>query len=204
MCPELGIITGYLKNRPGIICKTYFDENDNYSLAEHAPWLSFFIGEKDASLDRKEMFRASLSIAFQPAKTDTFEKYYSGFSAFEKWIEELERHSILLKAHDFQEHEVNLTMVISLLDSRRAASDYLIMMNKSHPMNKGALIIDNYKKEVALLDTLFRNVLPAYDSGQKEWTADILKKQMDTLSQILEIEQESIGFIEEELKTFVY
>ena len=50
--PEWGIITGYLKNRPGIVCRTYFDESPQYSLAEHAPWLSFFIGDKGDPLER--------------------------------------------------------------------------------------------------------------------------------------------------------
>jgi len=33
---------------------------------------------------------------------------------------------------------------------------------------------------------------------------EIIKKQVDTLSQILEIEKETIGLVEAELKTFVY
>jgi hypothetical protein len=46
VCAEWGIITGHLKNKPGILCQTYFDKTDEYSLAEQAPWLSFFIKEK--------------------------------------------------------------------------------------------------------------------------------------------------------------
>jgi len=37
VCPEWGVITGYLKGQPGILCRTCFDESDTYSLAEHAP-----------------------------------------------------------------------------------------------------------------------------------------------------------------------
>ena len=40
--PERGIITGYLKNKPGILCRTYYDESDEYSLAEHAPFAVIF------------------------------------------------------------------------------------------------------------------------------------------------------------------
>jgi len=77
-------------------------------------------------------------------------------------------------------------------------------MNKSQTINSGEKIIDNYRKEVRLLEDLVRKVLPSYDSGQKEWTSDIISKQVNTLSQLLSLEKESIGLIEEELKTFVY
>jgi len=79
VCPEWGIITGYLKNQPGILCRTYFDESDEYSLAEHAPWLSFFIGEKGRPLDEDKLFKNSLKIAVLLAKTEKFGDYLSGF-----------------------------------------------------------------------------------------------------------------------------
>ena len=204
MCPEWGIITGYLKKQPGIICRTYYDDDDNYSMAEHAPWLSFFIGEKGEALKRGVMFRDSLNIAVQLAKTDAFDQYYSGFQALEKWMDALNRHSSKLKEGVFEEHEVNLTLVIGLLDSRRAAIEYLHLMNRNHALNSGDIIIDNYKKEAAILENLLGKVLPSFDTGQKEWTAEIIKKQVDTLSQVLELEEDTIVLIEEELKTFVY
>lgn len=80
--PEWGIITGYLKNRPGLLCRTYFDESDEYSYAEHAPWLSFFIGEKGNPL-KEDLFTNALKIAVQLAETDAFGEYKSGFSAFQ-------------------------------------------------------------------------------------------------------------------------
>jgi len=66
-------------------------------------------------------------------------------------------------------------------------------------MKRGDLIIDNYKKEVYLLKDLARNVLPSFDSKKKDWTKDIVNKQVDILSQILSIEKETIDLIEEEL-----
>jgi len=201
--PVWGVITGYLKKRPGIVCRTYFDESPQYSLAEHAPWLSFFIGDKGAPLERTELFLNSLGIAVELASTPAFEQYYSGFNALEKWIEELKRHSLLLKTGDFQEHEVNLTMVYNLMDTRRAAVEYLVMMNLSHSISKGEKIIGNYGNELRLLEDLVRKVLPSYDSGQKEWTPEIINKQVDALTRFLELEKESIGLIEEALKTFV-
>jgi len=202
--PVWGVITGYLKKQPGILCRTYFDEGSRYSLAEHAPWLSFFIGKKGSSLESHVLYKNSLVIAVELATTSSFEKYNSGFTAFEKWMDELKRHSKLLKAGAFEEHEVNLTMVYNLLDARRAAHEYLVLMNNRHPIQRGKMIKDNYRKELSLLEDLVNTVLPSYDTGQKEWTSDIISKQVDVLRQILDLEKESISWMEEELKTFVY
>jgi hypothetical protein len=201
--PVWGVITGYLKSRPGIVCRTYFDESPQYSLAEHAPWLSFFIGDKGDPLKKTELFKNSLGIAAELANTPAFEQYYSGFNAIEKWIDELNRHSLLLKTGSFEEHEVNLTMIYNLMDARRAAVDYLVMMNLSQTISIDEKIIENYRKEVRLLEDLVRNVLPSYDSGQKEWTSDIISKQVDALTRLLRLEKETIVLIEEEFKTFV-
>jgi len=198
VCPEWGLITGYLKNRPGILCRTYFDKSDEYSLAEHAPWLSFFIGEKGQPLDEDELFINSLKIAVQLAKTDEFGKYKSGFSAFEKWIEELKKQLASIKSKKFEEHEVNLTIFYYLLDSRQAAVRYLASMNDK--MKKGYLILDNYMEEVELLKNTQKNILPSFESEPKNWTEDILNKQIDILTQILKIEKENIELFEEELK----
>lgn len=197
VCPEWGIITGYLKNKPGILCRTYFDESDEYSLAEHAPWLSFFIGDKGKPLDEDELFKNYLKIAVQLARTDEFGEYKSGYSAFNKWIDELKKHSISIKTKLFAEYEVNLTIFNYLLDSRRAAVKFLISMNGM--MKKGELIVDIYKREVEILENTKKNILPSFDSKPKSWTKNIIKKQIDILSQTLVLEKEAIELIQEEL-----
>lgn len=198
VCPEWGIITGYLKNRPGILCRTYFDETDEYSLAERAPWLTFFIGEKGKTMDTEVIFKNSLKIAIQLAKTDEFESYKSGYSAFEKWIKELEKHSLSIKTKVFEEHEVNLTIFNYLLDSRQAAVGYLASMKDK--MKQGALIIENYQQEVDLLREAQKNILPSFNSEPKSWTEDILNKQINVLTQIIMIEKENIDLFEDELE----
>lgn len=202
--PVWGVITGYLKNRPGILCRTYFDESAQYSLAEHAPWLSFFIEDKRKSLESQELFQNSLAIAVELARTSSFEQYFGGFNAFEMWINELNRHSLLIRYGAFEEHEVNLTLLYNLLDARRAAVTYLEEMNNKHPLQRGKMIIANYSKVLGLLDELANSELPPYDAGKEKWTPKIIGQQVDVLSQIKDLEKESIAWMEEELKTFVY
>jgi hypothetical protein len=200
VCPEWGIITGYLKEKPGILCRTFFDTSDEYSLAERAPWLTFFISEKKESLEDDVLFKNSIKIAIQLAKTVEFEEYKSGFSAFEIWIEKLKKHSDSNKTKMFEEYEVNSTIFKYLLDSRQAAVGYLTLMNKDNAMKSGDLIIENYKKEVDLLKDLESNVLPSFDSIKENWTKDIINRQVDILNQALSIEKETIDLIEQEIK----
>lgn len=196
VCPEWGIITGYLKDRPGILCRTYFDESEDYSLAEHAPWLSFFIGDKKESLDTKDLVINSLKIAIQLAETDSFENYYSGFAAFIKWNEVLKKYSDSKKK--FDKIEENWTLFNILLDSRRSAYKYLDWCVDIVDLKNGKEIIENYKREMIILSDLQENILPDHNSKPKEWTPEILSKQIDCLTKALEIERENIELIEKE------
>jgi hypothetical protein len=187
---EWGIITGYLKNKPGILCRTYFDKTDEYTEAERAPWLSFFIGEKNKSQDEASLFKNSLEIAVQLAGTYKFEEYYSGFNAFDKWI-------VLLKVKPFKEHEVNLTIFNTLIDARQAAVRYLTLMKTK--MKNGEQIINQYQKEVDLLKLARTNILPSFEDKAQNWTRDIVDQQIDILNQALQIEKEAIGLIKNEI-----
>jgi hypothetical protein len=149
-------------------------------------------------LENDELFTNSLKIAVQLAKTDKFEEYKSGYSAFKKWIEELKKQLESIKTLVFKEYEVNLTIFNYLLDSRRAAVGYLNLMNDK--MKRGDLIIDNYKKEVELLAETQKNIIPSFNTITNSWTADIINKQVDILTQVLSIEKKSIKLFEEELK----
>ncbi len=172
---------------------------DDYSLAEHAPWLTFFSGEKGEAPDKEKLFKNSLEIAVQLAKTDQFDEYKSGFGAFEKWIEQLNKQSDSKKIKTFEEHEINSTIFNYLADSHQAAIGYLTSENKENKMNRGHLIINNYTREVDLLKDARKNVLPSYDSGSETWTSDIISKEINVFTQVLSIENETIYLIEEEL-----
>jgi hypothetical protein len=197
---EWGIITGYLKNRPGILCRTYFDESEEYSLAEHAPWLSFFIREKKDSLDKNDLISNSLKIAVQLAKTDVFEDYYSGFNGFKKWIKTLGKYINTSKNIRFDKTEENWTLFNSLLDSRRSAANYIENYCDTINIETSRKIADNYKNEVRLLSDLKDKILPKIDTKTKDWTNDIIYKLVDCLTKVFEIEKKNIVLIENELK----
>ncbi len=200
VCPVWGVITGYLKHKPGIICRTYFDETEDYSLAERVPWLTFFFFYREESMDIRKIYNNSLEIAIQLAMTNSYNEYLSGFSALEKWIEELEKFLQSTSVKVFEEYEVNLTLFDCLLDTRQAAVKYLTILNDSDIVKNGSLIIENYKKEVEILKDTKVNILPSFDSKPTKWTKNILSKQINTLNQVLILEKESIELITDEIK----
>jgi hypothetical protein len=193
--PDWGIITGYLKTKPGILCRTYFDHAADYSLAEHAPWLSYFPGNRKKPLDRELFFRKALETAVQMATTEAFGDYKSGFAAFKKWILNLKEQAQSEKL--FKEYEVNLLLFCNLLDCRQAAFKFLITMNDL--LKNGNSIIRQYQKECELLKQGQKFVLPSYHSKPKDWTKQIIHQQIDILASVFALEKKVIRMIQSEL-----
>jgi hypothetical protein len=178
------------------LCRTYFDLSDDYSLADHAPWLSFFIGEKKESPKDDTLLTNSLKLAIQLAKTDYFEKYKSGFSAYEYWTHALRNYSVSYGKKGFEHHEVNFTLFNNLLDARKAAVGYLTSIRVSEKLLEGIQILKGYQTLVDLLDETQQNLLPSFASGQESWNAELLTKQAQVLEQAAALEKEIISRLE--------
>jgi hypothetical protein len=180
-----------------LLCRTYYDDTDDFTLAQHAPWLSFFINKKREALSEEDLFKNSLEIAVRLAETEKFEEYFSGFSAFEFWINEIEKYASKSSPQKFDVHEIQSILLIYLMDSRRSACNYITEMNNSYRINEADKIIDNYRNEVKLLEDLHQNVIPPYNSKPEDWTKEILNKQIDSLHKVLDLEKQSIQKIKE-------
>jgi hypothetical protein len=196
-CPEWGIITGYLKNKAGLLCRTYFDESDAYSRAERAPWLSMFIAGKQGSTGRsdKDLPGIALRQALMLLGTDQFGEYASGISAYDYWIGELQemqrgserdRLARILK--------VNRMLLGILRDARRSAYNFLVeTLPEGFP--NGPEITDKYRMLYRLLDDSLGNELPASEADPGQWTGGIIETQIGLLNRILELEREATGLI---------
>jgi hypothetical protein len=197
---EWGIVTGYLKNEPGILCRTFNDESEEYSTARHAPWLTFFISDKKTDNTSDDLFSRSLEFAVLLARASKFEEYYSGFAAYEKWIEKIFQ---LAKRHDSEDikHTMEIHFILwnSLLDSRRAAFNYLVSADADKKLISGDKIIGCYEKILGILEN------PPQLSGQDKsrdsstGISEMIRNQAEVLNQAYLIEQEAIHLIEKEL-----
>ena len=205
VCPEWGIITGYLKERPGLLCRTFFDEADAYSRANRAPWLSLFLnGQQEPQVPRGESPERSLQQAIHLADTDQFGEYASGFSAYEYWIGELEDLDGISDRKRFGEIiGVNRMLLNLLCDARRSAYRFLGGIGIRDQIPRGGEIADRYDALGTLLEEAIANRLPhageqpAKWSGADAgiWSGKILERQIALLTEVMELEREAIGLI---------
>jgi hypothetical protein len=195
---DWGIITGYLKNEPGILCRTFYDETKEYSLAIRAPWLNFFIREKKNGMASDELFINSLKIALRLANTRKFEEYYNGFAAYEIWIRRLKSAVKSFNQKDLaQVMEIHFIIQNALLDSRRSAVKYLSAEKAAEKLQKGEQIVENYREIVQLLESSNTN-LGQYGSLTREKQMEtIIHDQANTLSKVYDLEKQNILLIKQ-------
>ena len=204
-CPEWGLITGYLKDRPGLLCRTFFDEPDSYSRADRAPWLSLFIaGKQESRIPEEQLLENSLRQAILLADTDQFGEYASGFSAYEYWIGELQELAGTPDRERLGEIiGVNRMLFHLLYDARRSAHQFFQETGLRDHFSRGREIAGRYGALGDLLLDALDNRLtrtghdPAICTAEDsaEWTVEVLHRQIALLQDALDLEREAIGLI---------
>ena len=130
------------------------------------------------------------------AKTDSFENYKSGFSAFKHWIEHVK--SYITSEKKFEPYEVNLTLLYVLADARHAAFSYLEEEENNFQLKHHKTIVNNYKKEYEQLKALI-DILPDFEESVDTWTNNTLTEQIQVIRNVAEIEKNTIELLEESL-----
>jgi hypothetical protein len=183
------------------LCRTYFDKAEEYSLADHAPWLSFFIMGKGTALPEEELYRNSFRIAVQQWETERFGKYLSGEHAYLTWIGDLEKASHAAGKAGFPHHEANLTLFRVLADSRRAARRYMEEAAAFLGLKERDAILARYDALNGLLSHTLEETLPGFGEGLEAWTSAILSEQARVLEEVMETERKIIGILNNEWNT---
>ena len=197
---EWGIITGYLKNEPGLLCRTFNDESEEYSIAKHAPWLNFFISNKNPDFTQSNLFTRSLKLAIMLANTRKFEEYYSGFAAYDKWIEKIRQLAERSRSNDLQHTmEIHFILWNSLLDARRAAFNYLVSEDTDKTLTNGQKIVGCFEKIVRLLENPPQVPGQAQGSDPSAGIQDMIRNQAEVLERVYATEREAIRLIEKDL-----
>ena len=195
---DWGIVTGYLKNEPGILCRTFYDKTDEYSLAERAPWHNFFIGEKKNGLTADELFINSLKTAVKLANTRKFEEYYNGFAAYEIWIRRLKSAVTSFDLKDLaQIMEIHFIIQNALLDGRRSAINYLSTENIVQKLQNNNQIVENYRKIVQLLESSNTNLGHHANLAPEKQMEAIIRDQAETLEKVYDLEKKTILLIKQ-------
>ena len=150
--PDWGVITGYREWGRVLLCRTYWDEGEEYSIAEKWPW-AIVVFKEPFTMERRdgELLVRTFKLASTLWRTRMYDEYYSGRAAYMKWIAELELDSRFRGRRGEELMFINAWIYKSgLLDSRIAATSYLRHMNDRLDVDLSELV-EGYEKLVEVL-----------------------------------------------------
>lgn len=197
--PDWGVIIGYADGGKDFLCKSYYDKAARPALALKWPWAIMLIGEKGVAPDRKQSLIKSLEIAEMLAVTENFDKYASGFNAYETWAKGLlddSRFKKLTKEDLSSVTHTNAWCYVSLIDARSAAAKYLRAIS-SEFSSDGAKHIskaaDIYEQITNKLSDGLKYVPFTWELKEdKRWTAEMRHSEAALLKDALTLEKTAI------------
>jgi len=204
--PDWGVITGYRGSGSEFLCRTYYDESAEYSLAKKQPWGLVIIDAKGERPARRDSVANSLQIAVGLAHTESFGDYASGFAAFERWIADLENESLFTQSEassGYTRELVNAWVFYSLLHSRRVAADYLRFAAGEFEPAIGEHLTnaaDIYEEMVQVLEEGRQFAPFAWELEEgATWNADMRHAEAGILRHALERERSAVNELTEAL-----
>lgn len=201
--PDWGIITGYENGGKKLLCRTYYDESEDYAVADKWPWVVAIIGEKGEPLPRTEALRRSLELAVKLAHTESYDEYASGFAGLERWIVDLEddaRFADTEATPEFSNDHINAWIYYSLMHSRQAAARYLRSILAELPLDAAGHVLsaaETYEEAALTLEqnrqyAPFKWELPEGAS----WDADMRQAEVAALREVLRLERRAVEKME--------
>jgi hypothetical protein len=134
------------------------------------------------------------------ANTTKFEEYYSGFAAYEKWIEKIRQLAERPNAKDIQHTmEIHFILWNSLLDARRAAFNFLVSKDTDKTLNARKRIIERYEKILSILENPPQLSPQDPRSDPSAGIQDMIRNQANILERVYATEKEAIHLIEKNL-----
>jgi hypothetical protein len=194
--PEWGIITGYQKEGKELLCRTYFDQNKGYEIAQKVPWVIVRI-TNIKEVDTASLHQESLKLAETLYNTERYGEYTNGMFATETWLNHL-KDEVKLKQADataFAEMSFTNTWIYyCLADTRAIAARYL----ESNASKFGAdaeimaELIRIYQKEAEILQAGMANLTPMNNNATPEtWTAEMRSGQIMILEEFRNLERKA-------------
>ena len=200
--PEWGVITGYQKGGSELICRTYYDKQQGYSIAEKFPWVILVIKDRKSPPSDRENYINGLKIALKVATTDSFGDYYSGTEALERWIQRLKMDNFAdMDSERFETSCLaNAWIYQRLADDRMQASMFLDDVTGSFPEISEALtaLSDIYTEQVEVLKGAAKNApFPFALAPGETWTGDMRAEEVKALEKVLDKELEAVEILKD-------
>jgi hypothetical protein len=200
--PEWGVITGYQKGGSELLCRTYFDRQEGYSVAEKFPWAIVVITEVKTPPSDLDNYKNAFRIAREAASTEMFGDYYSGTAAIENWIKRLQMDNFAAMKPDTFENcwLANAWIYERAVDDRTQASEFLDRLAGEFPKYTEALVRLStiYKDQVQILKGAAKNApFPMAGGVADAWTGDMRAGEVKALEAVLVKEKEANEILEE-------
>jgi hypothetical protein len=124
--PDWGIIIGYYHE--AIVCRTYYDRSERFSVAEKFPWSIVTINKNIEKKDKNKLIVDSLKEVGNFFFEERWEGQYNGLAAYEKWIDDLRNEELFPEVNEklFKDRwQTNAWIYSSHYDARQSARRFL-------------------------------------------------------------------------------
>jgi DNA-binding transcriptional ArsR family regulator len=206
---DWGIVTGYQNDK--LLCRSYFDKGDEYSIAEKEPWIILKIEKAGPAPPKTSSIRESVKLAVDLSARKEIGHYANGLAAYDVWARDLENETLFSKMDDatFRHYwHVNGWVYDSLYDARVAAGRYLQKIGEEFSGGEKQVISDAAQRFEDVTKSLFDNwiyfTLPFWVRKEEKktwtpkgmidtdtWTEDMRKKGADLLRSIKHKEEQA-------------
>ena len=206
---DWGVVTGYQNGK--LLCRSYYDKGDEYSVAEKDPWAILKIEKKGPIPPKIISIRESIRLAVNLSRKKEIDHYANGLAAYDAWIRDLENETLFSKMDDatFMHYwHVNGWVYDSLFDARLAATRYLQTVKGEFSGKENEVISDSAQRFEDIMKTLYDNwtyfTLPSWVKKDEKktwtpkgmintdtWTDDMRKKGANTLRGIKRKEEQA-------------
>jgi DNA-binding transcriptional ArsR family regulator len=206
---DWGIITGYQNDK--LLCRSYYDKGDEYSIAEKEPWIILKIEKAGPAPPKTGSIRESIKLAVDLSMKKEIGHYANGLAAYDVWAKDLENEPMFSKMDDatFRHYwHVNGWVYDSLFNARGAATRYLQTIREEFSGREKQAIIDAAQRFEDVTKTLFDNwiyfTMPFWVRKEEKktwtpkgivdtdtWTEDMRKKGAEALRNIKRKEEQT-------------
>jgi hypothetical protein len=199
---DYGVIVGYDDAGEAFLCRTYWDETDEYARGEKWPWVTVFVRERSEPPARAELVRRSLQQAVMLASTERFDNYLSGFAAYEAWAEQLLEEPRFAPDGLQQTAQANAWSYLSLMDCRAAACRYLRTIAEEFPAARAQRLLkaaDVYERIVDVLGGMHGMAPFPGQLAEGRYPLEHRQAEAETLREALALERQAVLEIEQAL-----
>ncbi|HDI12314.1 MAG TPA: hypothetical protein ENF63_01825 [Candidatus Bathyarchaeota archaeon] len=210
--PDWGVIAGYDGKK--ILCRTYYDEGEEYSVAEEFPWIMFRMRKKEEKPPTmEENIINSIRLAVELAYTPFIDRYANGLTAYDVWIKDLENEEMFAKMNQkelFIHWHINGWIYDSLYDARNAAVEYLKKAEKILKGKNKDVVKEAAEKFEKVRENIFENWVyftmphwvkqgrtwtPKATIETDKWTPEMRRKGAEALKNIRALEEEAFKIL---------